>query len=169
MDEKNTIDIGNMLMNSEGTCPACGRTVTVLEGLFSAREAGIEDISVCRCPQCGHVYRYELNGGKLIFSEDVSDRFADKSQEAEVKAAEETPAEPAAQEPEAKPKKKTRKKKKAEEAPIEIPLEEPQLTETAAPAEEAFPLPPQMPQVSAEEDEEVQEIIEEFKFSSAKP
>ncbi|MCR5067443.1 MAG: hypothetical protein K6A14_05240, partial [Erysipelotrichaceae bacterium] len=47
--------------------------------------------------------------------------------------------------------------------------EEPQLTETAAPAEEAFPLPPQMPQVSAEEDEEVQEIIEEFKFSSAKP
>ncbi|MBR0137579.1 MAG: zinc-ribbon domain-containing protein [Erysipelotrichaceae bacterium] len=75
MDEINKNEIGNMLMNAEGVCPNCGTRTSLLGGLFSAREAGIEDLKVCRCPQCHHIYRYELNEGNLVFSEDITDVY----------------------------------------------------------------------------------------------
>ncbi|MBQ6654463.1 MAG: DUF2116 family Zn-ribbon domain-containing protein [Erysipelotrichaceae bacterium] len=171
MDERNTIDIGNMLMNSEGVCPNCEKPTTILESLFSARQAGISDVSVCCCPQCHHVYRYELNDGKLVFTEDVTAQFSSGSPEERVRA-DEAPEEKKEDTGEAKPKKKKAGKKKkaeekAEEKTVEIPLEEPAPAEVPA-AEEASPLPPQMPLASAGEEEEiVQEIIEEFKFSSS--
>ena len=127
MDEKNVSDIGSIFMNSEGVCPNCGERVTVLGGLFSAREAGIEDISVCRCPHCHRVFRYELTDGTLNFRDDVTEQFTAPVKPDEEVETEATEAEkPAEEETEIKdqettePAEKKPKKTKAEKT-IERP------------------------------------------------
>ncbi|MBO4537671.1 MAG: zinc-ribbon domain-containing protein [Erysipelotrichaceae bacterium] len=122
MDPINTNDIGNLLMNSEGTCPCCGSRLTVIAGLLSAKQAGIEDISVCRCPQCGHVFRYELKAGGLEFTEDLTDTFVpgkpEVAEEAAESAAEETVK------AESKPRKKARKTKDCPKCGARVPIKD---------------------------------------------
>jgi tetratricopeptide (TPR) repeat protein len=148
MDEANRNEL-DLLVNTEGTCPHCGKTATLVEYLLAARQAAVSDTAIACCPQCGHLFRHELQQGRMTFGEDLTESLLNDQTSPEADTPAEQPDVRLPEENENVPELIS-----ISEDPGEIP--EPQAPENPA---------PQTASQSSDEDEQVQEIIEEFKVS----
>jgi NAD-dependent SIR2 family protein deacetylase len=72
--------LGNMLLNQEAKCLKCGKSIVFEKGVNLARKNGIGD-NVVMCSKCRSVWNVYLVPGKMMLTENVTDKYFSRRQE----------------------------------------------------------------------------------------
>jgi hypothetical protein len=67
-------DLAGRIHNSSDGCPKCGTLISFMDGLKTARNAGIE-YNVLMCSKCLSVFEVNVTGNGYTFSKDVTSEF----------------------------------------------------------------------------------------------
>ncbi len=64
----------DMLMNSPGTCPSCGKSLTFGKAAELAKSYGIQE-NVVMCTACHRVFAVNLVPGRMTLTSDVTSNY----------------------------------------------------------------------------------------------